>query len=369
MTTKLVFLFANLAGAARTGAANPYDLGNFLASHWWLTKQRASGAKLVLISASEVVRADAALPCLVAAPAPAVLPVGAAPVRGAGLDDMAEFCDGLTAGGIPMAQWRGMFVSVLNSRDYCSARAAEAKWLRHGRFHPALSDGRVVHQGLCILTHPDVPVYGVGWLLRCAGPDRDATSANDPLAFAGNRDTEPRGAARVSLCVPGSALGSTELMHVCVTQLETHSADGDPRPRYPKGIGADHRKLQAEGIAQHFGGCGTPILALGDWNCLPDAPELTPLCAARIAPVDLHAVIPTPGAANTAEKVVLSAAQPPDQYTHLKHQLLVDHAFVRALPAGWSASLYAFELPGEALFATQGCYSDHRPIAVVLEHP
>ena len=143
-------------------------------------------------------------------------------------------------------------------------------------------------------------------------------------------------------------------MECGVTQLETHSSDverGARRPWNP-GVGRRHRTLQIENLLRAFRNT-RPAILLGDWNATVDCVELHSLEKKGFHPADLGGVMGSNGLVN-------KWAEP---YSHVDHHLRIDHAFVRGLPAGWSARQYLLELDDENSGAR---WTDHRPLVLEL---
>ncbi|UCH93120.1 MAG: hypothetical protein JSV88_22935, partial [Candidatus Aminicenantes bacterium] len=195
------------------------------------------------------------------------------------LQDHVQFRRGL--GGV----WFTYYLSHINSGDNHSAAAMNRKWKgnkavpRFRRQFDIHGDNLVIHHGNAVLLkEKPMDFLGVlGVLLRPAGQSNLENGLNDPLAFKGDRDTEPR--TMIMTCI--NVFGKKVYLAFC--QLETHTKDGENREKPEKvyhNPGPANRKNQIKKICKHFEDMGNPdhpVILVGDFNARPGTGELEEL--------------------------------------------------------------------------------------------
>ena len=362
---RFTFIFANCAGGARGETCNPKKLGEVIRAYVdseGLGPVVAIGLSEVIVSAADNVGRSiptSALstvrmnPCLPLSP---LLP----------FDDLSAFQEGYKPGNAER-----YYLAHVNSRDHCHLEAIRNKWSKIPRLAREHGAGRDVYQGTAALVlRPFQCEAAEGIPLRPAGDDPLSAIADDPLAYRGNRDTEPRAA----LILRKIRLTDDLSVDLCFCQIETHTAD--PRigtwEALERSPGTEHRLTQLRMLNEHLSlQSEHPTVVLGDFNARPGAKELEQFCSHGF-----RYVLPKvpPRRARTL-KVFNSAdicAPWPERserdqwpYTHLKHGIFIDHAFLRALDDNrWDGELRLLNLPGEERDGDR--VSDHRPIALTI---
>ena len=100
-------------------------------------------------------------------------------------------------------------------------------------------------------------------------------------------------------------------------------------------------------MKQYLGNRGLPTILMGDFNTRADSLELRGLLEGGA-----DSFRPVPPTGN------------PSDYTHLKHRIPIDHAYVRGLDDRWTCELRFLALDDEDDEARR--VSDHRPIALTI---
>lgn len=354
MMTAYALVYANVAGAARGESPAPAAFGTFVGNHWFL-----ESLHVVSVALSEVMRAGLAMNAGgIAATSPKCLTPGPVLRSGGERDDLEDF---QTAYGTSPS---AVDLATLSSRRHNSPEAMKLKWERVCRIQSALQADQEVRQGQSVLFPKCPATHVTGMLIRSSGPDPLTRTDEDPLSYAGNRDTEPRSAVFYTL----EDLGAAPL-RVVATQLETHSDDvrvgrnknGSPvsvRDPGRDGLGRAHRFRQIVRILDQLDSNSFALL-LGDLNTTPGAVELLPLADKGFELVEFGGVV------GMAPREIT-----PDEhgaYSHVEHKLRIDLAFLRRLPAGWTARQYLLELPDEADRCRRP--TDHRVLVVTLCPP
>lgn len=343
---KCSFLFTNLAGGARKENCDPFAMGQFLATHPLLSEYPP-----VLIGCCECVRTGEGH---VSASEQEQTLDWSVPTPSGELDDLTQFVAGLREG--ITADLSAAYLSVIDSRSYSSPNATTTKWGQGGspRLSAPAQRGTSVHQGLAVVrTSPNNHWQATGSLIRVAGTQPASHSSNDPLAYDGTRDTEPRAA----IICRGTLAGQP--LVVAFTQFETNSADVGPdgrRALQPTGAGHENRRHQAKRIAELIAE-DENSLVVGDFNVNPDAGELQVWRECGFQPLRLVGICESQGPGISSSAGV---------HSHLEHDYLgpIDYAWGKGAIAE-AAQAVIFRLPNESPGIR---VSDHRPVATVFRH-
>ncbi len=361
-------VFANCSGGARHGLPRPDLLGTGIRHHPSLTEK-----SIIAVAVCE------AMLTYPARQRPQITKIGSMgePVRvnrfeWNGLGPCFLHDHDLVSSGLG-GEWQQYYLSHLNSEDHRNVCAINGKWMGREAV-PRLQQqfaqhmDLVANQGLgLLLKQPPLEPPGIlGVLLRPAGIRPEENGKNDPMLFWGNRDTEPR----VMAVVPTQIFGQEVDLAFC--QLETHSTDnrlweaGDDRP-----VGSLHREAQIRAILEHFNRMKSKrIILLGDFNARPGWPELTLLSAGDRFRQVMPEKWPKDPATWGAGLAYNGPLAPPEHnvsekergrpYTHSRHGVLIDHAFVRGFDESWGFRLEVLKSPK----MENQCITDHCPIAL-----
>ncbi len=358
-----VILFANCGGAARSENCDPKGLGKDLRSKIEVKK------KIFAIGMSEVIistRLSTGLLCG---------PLG----RGNDtslLNDLEDF-----ATGFQDEPQQKFYLPHLNSQDHCHSEAFEKKWCGQKasqRIAKQVNSLCTVYQGTAALLYTNFRSLEA-IRIRPAGVDPCSAKGDNPLEYQGNRDSEPRSA----IIFRELEIADT-LVDLVFCQLETNSKD--PRIgstlKLESSKGVKHRMNQIDNLCSYLDlkkkNGERPMILMGDFNARPGTKELDYLCDEYGFLQVLPQGIPTLSAATPvwSDKYTfckrridrpdykLSEEDQGWPYSHLKHKILIDHAFVRGLPEEWSCELQVIELTHKD---PKNRATDHRPISLTIK--
>lgn len=354
-------IFTNCAGGARKVSPQPLELGKELRR--WVA---AWGSDLAAVGVSEAV-----LSHLGGADAPALAKAGAMcqpvdipPYAAPGAQTNAFLQDhNLVRRGLG-GPWYGYYLSTTNSADNCHDDAVARKWRgteAAPRFQAQFAqhgEGLVIHHGVAILLRdPPAGARSVaGVLLRPAGETPEDNPNNDPMQFMGDRDTEPR----TMVVAHARILGTDVAIAFC--QLETHTTEDKRwRPGEDHTVGVCHRQQQVANICRYFENVpprNSPVVLMGDFNARPETPELD-----KLKDAGFRQVMPDGWPRGVPMVYDKSEKEQGRPYTHLKHGILIDHAFVKGFDDTCYFKLETVQLAGEN---TNARVTDHRPIALTI---
>lgn len=355
--SQISIAFVNCAGGARGEAPNPLELGKHLRG-WG----DAKGRNLVAAGVTEAVLSHPScseMPARFTAASVDVPPRLGEDVTSAGyLDDLALFRAGL--GG----NWFSYLVSNTNSADSCHPDALQRKW-RGGDAVPRLrqqfeahGNGLVVHHGMSVLLRktPVGAATVTAVLLRPTGAVPEGNPGNDPMLYLGGRDTEPR----AMLVVEAELFGAPAV--IAFGQLETHTTDNRlSGPGDTPTIAVLHRKQQVKTLCRYLANnfpSEIPTVLMGDFNARVATPELEELRACGFTQV-----FPTGWEDSHTLNYGVPERDQSRPYSHLKHGILIDHAFCRGFGPNFQLELELVELPSEG---PRERITDHRPIILTI---
>jgi endonuclease/exonuclease/phosphatase family metal-dependent hydrolase len=373
-------IFANVAGGARGNTCRPQELASRIAT------QLKGLPRVVAIGLSEAIISTK----------PGSQEIGdvSKPDQSGTvewpLNDLIDFERGFGAVGA-LVQRR--YVAVLDSGKHTHEEAVRRKWNGEKsaeRIREQYGDGNRVYQGTAglLLAHDGFAGFtcagAEGIRLRPEGEDPLFKREDDPNAYRGNRDTEPRSA----LVFRGVTWKDGPTIDLCFCHLETHTTDQRTGTwaELEAPPGTDHRLRQVDLLCQKLARdeAKDGTLLLGDFNVRPGSKELARLCA-----YGFRYVLPeecsrysvdasTTGRLKREAHRVLRTANVGDvyapdpsksdkvqgwPYTHLGHGILIDHAFVKGVKKeDWRCELRVLVLPDEETDPV----SDHRPIVLTL---
>jgi hypothetical protein len=361
-------VFANCAGAARGEQSNPEQLGQYL--NEFLTEEKLLDG-IVAVGLSEVIVSVRSLPRCANQGSLELLSPYEPKIC---LDDLTAFQTGFN----PDDSTR-YYLSHVNSRDHRHPVAIEEKWSGNRASRRIAGEFRLsrdVHQGTGVLLFAGYKSCE-GLQLRPAGEYPLLATTDDPLEYRGNRDSEPRSA----IAIRELSVADHLTADLVFCQLETNSLDKrvGTREDLENSRGVEHRIAQIETLCSHLRlNEGRLVILLGDFNARPGSKELDYLCERygflQVLPKN---VPPSPGANTWGESHAFGSPRvdrpnyekrEDEQgwpHSHLKHGILIDHAFVKGLDSRqWSCDLKIIQLPDEN---EEERVSDHRPIALTIK--
>jgi hypothetical protein len=268
----------------------------------------------------------------------------------------------------------------VNSRDHRHPVAVVKKWSgskASKRVAEQFELSRDVYQGTGAISFVDCKACE-GLQLRPAGVDPLLLTTDEALEYRGDRDSEPRSA----IVIRELSVSDDLVVDLVFCQLETNSQDKrvGTREELEGGRGVEHRIAQIDRLCNHPTlNEGRPVILMGDFNARPGSKELDHLCEKygflQVLPKN---VPPSPGANTWGESYAFSAPKVdrPNYekredkqgwpHSHLKHGILIDHAFVKGLDfKQWGCDLKVIQLSKEN--NEEERVSDHRPIALTFK--
>jgi hypothetical protein len=272
------------------------------------------------------------------------------------------------------------YLSHLNSYEHRHPEAFNNKWngkKASQRIVKEIQLSRTVYQGSAVLLNNNSNDTFIpepeGLQLRPSGLNPLSNINDDPLKYLGNRDSEPRSA------ILFRKLKLFDNLHVNLAfcQLETNSKDlrVTSKNLLDNSIGTKHRIEQIKQLCSELDP-DTPAILMGDFNARPGSIELEYLCNEygffQVLSDDLPIINITEhlwGKKYTYNKNNIDRPnyEQTEQaqgwpYSHLKHKILIDHAFVRGLDC-WNCELRIVKLSDER---SNKRISDHRPIILTV---
>jgi len=270
------------------------------------------------------------------------------------------------------------YLSHLNSYDHRHPEALNNKWngkKSSQRIVKEIQHCRTVYQGTAALFNniSNDTFMPEGFQLRPSGLNPLSNSSDDPLKYLGNRDSEPRSA------ILFRKLELFDNLHVNLAfcQLETNSKDQRVTSKIllDNSIGTSHRMEQIKHLCSRLDP-GTPAIIMGDLNARPGSVELDYLCNEygflQVLSDDLPIINKTGPIWGKIYTFNKNNVDRPDYeqteqaqgwpYSHLKHKILIDHAFVRGLE-NYNCELRIIKLSDES---SNNRISDHRPIILTV---
>jgi len=271
------------------------------------------------------------------------------------------------------------YLSHLNSYEHRHPEAFNNKWNGKKASQKIVKEihlSRTVYQGTAALLNNssnDDTLIPEGIQLRPAGLDPSSNNNDDPLKYLGNRDSEPRSA----ILFRKLKLFDNLNVNLAFFQLETNSKD--PRVASKKlldsSIGTSHRIKQIKLLCSKLDN-DIPAILMGDFNARPGSIELDYLCNEyrflQVLSDDLPIISKTGHLWGKKYTFNKNNIDRPDYkqteqaqgwpYSHLKHKILIDHAFVRGLDS-WNCNLRIIKLSDES---SNKRFSDHRPIILTV---
>jgi len=366
MINRKIIVFANCAGAAREERnSNPQKLG--------IEIKRAlnTGDKIVAIGLSEV---------LISSEKDEPLTNKIEVLKNNNnyfINDIEKFEEGFL--GTEKSFKSKYYLSHLNSCVHRHPEAFNNKW--SGKKAPQrivneIKLDRTVYQGTAALLNNNSNdiLKPEGIQVRPSGLDPLSNINDGPLNYLGNRDSEPRSA------ILFRKLKLFDNLHVNLAfcQLETNSTDErvTSKKLLDNSIGTNHRIEQIKILCSKIDP-DTPAILMGDFNARPGSIELDYLREygfLQVLPNDLPIITKTEhlwGKEYTFNKNNIDRPDyertEQDQgwpYSHLKHKILIDHAFVRGLDLEtWNCELRTIKLSDESINKR---ISDHRPIILTV---
>jgi len=270
------------------------------------------------------------------------------------------------------------YLSHLNSYEHRHPEALNNKWngkKASQRIVKEIQLCHTVYQGTAALlnTNPNDTLIPEGIQLRPSGLNPLSNINDDPLKYLGNRDSEPRSA----ILFRNLELFNNLHVNLAFCQLETNSKDPRVASKnlLDNSIGTNHRIEQIKLLCSKLD-LDTPTIIMGDFNARPGSIELDYLCNEygflQVLPDDLPVISKTGhlwGKKYTFNKKNIDRPnyEQTEQaqgwpYSHLKHKILIDHAFVRGFE-NWNCELRIINLSDEG---SNNRVSDHRPIILTV---
>jgi len=270
------------------------------------------------------------------------------------------------------------YLSHLNSYEHRHPEAFDNKWSgkkASQRIVKEIQLCRTVYQGTAaLLNNISNDIFKPeGIQLRPSGLDPLSNNNDDPLNYLGNRDSEPRSA----ILFRKLELFDNLRVNLAFCQLETNSKDlrVTSKKLLDNSIGTNHRIEQIKHLCSKLDS-DIPAILMGDFNARPGSIELDYLCNEygflQVLSNDLPIITETEhlwGKKYTFNKNNIDRPnyEQSEQaqgwpYSHLKHKILIDHAFVRGLD-NWNCELRIIKLSDES---SNKRISDHRPIILTV---
>jgi len=356
-----IISFANCAGVAREENCNPEKLGEALANH-------INCDHIVAVGISEVIVSVKSLPKCQWSISTELESFYHSEVKH--IDDLETFQKGFER--TNEKETKRYYLSHLNSRDFSHPEAIEKKWAGSNapkRIVNEYNKSRDIYQGTGVLLYSKCQ-FVEGLQLRVPGKYPLSDMTNDPNVYLGTRDTEPRGA----IILHRLRLIDDLEVNIAFCQLETNSDDIriETNEKKDKRPGINHRIAQIKRLADHLikYNDDRPIIIMGDFNARPGTKELNYLCDKY----GFKHILPdkTCGKDNLYNpdnvdslKYTKSEKEQGWPYSHLKHEILIDHAFIK----GFDQKEYGFGLDVIKLQNEDNPddrYSDHRPIVLTI---
>jgi len=359
---KAGIIFANCAGAARGENSNPEGLGKYLGN-----VAGKIGGNICAVGLSEVI--------LSVGDEETYVPL--CPPLGSGRDislkeekrlvtDLDDFAEGFSEK--LNKEFDKFYLSHLNSRDHCHPEAIEKKWRGQEaakRIREQFTLSHTVHHGTAALINCREPFEARGVQLRPAGLNPLSREGDNPLDYRGNRDTEPRSA----IIFYGLNITGDVKVNLAFCQLETTSDDLRlaSKNELEKSRGTAHRIKQIDNLCSALfdpACCGNeysnPVILMGDFNARPGTKELDYLCNKY----GFSPVLPEGDLDVTGLDYTKTESEQGWPYSHLRHKILIDHAFVKDFPPGLECKLHVLQLNDED--DEEKRISDHRPILLTI---
>jgi endonuclease/exonuclease/phosphatase family metal-dependent hydrolase len=353
-------VFGNCAGAARSEECSPFQLGKDLRNI--LTSDPDAFGEIVSIGLSEVIISTANMArCPWPEPQTLSMPLKTIDT----LHDLKEFFKGYQSIGPETSAVETLYLSHLNSKDHNHPKAVAGKWNGANssqRFVRQFHAGNDIYQGTGAILFKFADSQ-LNMQLRPAGSDPDFKAKHDdPTLYHGNRDSEPRSA----LVIKGFKITDGLIVDIVFCQLETHSSDKRvaAKAELEKSKGSRHRIIQIDrlcatlGIPQ--GKCQRPVILMGDFNTRYKQIELDHLSNYY----GFQHILPQGMEDYQELNLGKSEEQMGLPFSHLKHRILIDHAFVKGLDfQKWQCQSHIIPLPDE----DEGTrITDHRPVVLTI---
>ncbi len=365
---KATFVFANCAGAAREEDPDPLTLGILL-------KEKLRDENVVAIGLSEVIISTTKVKALPKCTWPMIQQL---PLFGEGADTFLNDLDAFDTG-YGCSSSTKYYLAHLNSQDHNHPDALEKKWngeKASSRIADQFNRGNDMYQGTGALLFGHCESQECLQLCPTRVSPHMSKSNDNPLDYRGNRDTEPRSA----MLFHGLRVTDELTVDIVFFQLETNSRDKrvasenavDARKDL-EGVGTDNRIEQIDKLCSSLNNdTDRPVILMGDFNARPGTKELDHLCCKY----GFLQVLPknTPSkheSTDWGKEYTFDShnADRPDYlqteqaqcwpYSHLKHKILIDHAFVKGLDHNkWNCELQVIELADRI--------SDHNPIILTI---
>ncbi|KPA10876.1 Endonuclease/exonuclease/phosphatase domain protein [Candidatus Magnetomorum sp. HK-1] len=270
------------------------------------------------------------------------------------------------------------YLSHLNSYDHRHPEAFKNKWngkKASQRIVKEMQLCRTVYQGTAALlnNNSNDTFIPEGIQIRPSGLEPLSNNNDDPLKYLGNRDSEPRSA----ILFRKLKLFDNLYVNLAFCQLETNSKDlrVTSKNLLDNSIGTSHRIDQIKLLCSKLDP-DTPAILMGDFNARPGSVELDYLCNEygflQVLSNDLPIITKTGHLWGKKYTFNKNNIDRPDYeqteqaqgwpYSHLKHKILIDHAFVRGLE-NWNCELRIIKLSDES---SNKRISDHRPIILTV---
>jgi hypothetical protein len=196
--------------------------------------------------------------------------------------------------------------------------------------------------------------------------------------YRGNRDTEPRAAVIVRELelrdlwkardeAREGRQGESFSLDIAFCQLETIKEEprvAKDNERELEGPASEERQREIEELVERWGlhdePSERPAALLGDFNARIGTPELKWL----VRHAKFRFAGPAGAPPSGTPDLTMSEKDQWWPYTHLKHGILIDHAFIRGFDQEkWRWEARAIVLPHDE---AGGRASDHRPIALTI---